>query len=110
MDSDAIGLSFIAIGIGVDDTIHFLSRYQLELRKGRSIQEACRETFAYAGRGIVMTTAILGFGFLPFLLSDYFFMRMLGSLLPLCFLVALLTDLLLVPALAHLGWLGKEPA
>lgn len=106
VDSDAISLTFIALGIGVDDTIHFLDRYRLELARTGSRPAAIERTFAFSGRGIVMTTVVLACGFTPFLLSDYFFMRMLGSLLPLCFLVALLADVLLVPALAAVGWLS----
>lgn len=106
VDSDAISLTFIALGIGVDDTIHFLDRYRLELGRSGDRVAAVERTFAFAGRGIVMTTVVLACGFLPFLLSDYFYMRMLGSLLPLCFVVALLADVLLVPALAAKGWLG----
>lgn len=104
VDSDAIALTYIALGIGVDDTIHFLVRYRIEARRHEA-HEALRRTFSFAGRGIVMTTIILSCGFLPFLLSDYFFMRMLGGLLPLCFVVALLADLLWIPALARLGWI-----
>ena len=111
VDSDCIALTFVALGIGVDDTIHFLTRLRLEAGRAE-IGEAITRTFAYAGRGIVMTTAILALGFLPLLTSDYFLMRMFGSLLPLCMVVALLADLLLVPAFARLGWLrfGAAPA
>ncbi|MGE0712687.1 MAG: RND family transporter [Planctomycetota bacterium] len=109
VDSDTIALTFLALGIGVDDTIHFLSRYRLEVARGGSTSEAIGRTFTFAGRGIVMTTVILSCGFIPFLISDYYFMRMIGSLLPLCFVVALLADLLWVPALAQLGWLRYAP-
>jgi predicted RND superfamily exporter protein len=113
VDSDAISLTFIALGIGVDDTIHFLSRFKLEAQRAGTGPEdragAIERTFAYAGRGIIMTTLILALGFLPFLTSDYFYMRMAGTLLPLCFVVALLADLLLIPALAQVGWMRFGP-
>lgn len=107
VDSDCIALTFVALGIGVDDTIHFLSRLRLESLRGEP-QDAIARTFAFAGRAIFMTTTILVAGFLPFLLSDYFLMRLFGSMLPLCMVVALLADLLLVPAMAQLGWLRFE--
>lgn len=109
VDSDAISLTFVALGIGVDDTIHFLVRLRFEQRGGGTREAAIQRTFAFAGRGIVITTLILSLGFLPFLLSDYFYMRMLGSLLPLCFVVALLADVLLIPALVQLGWIDFTP-
>ena len=55
---------------------------------------ALERTFDFAGRAIVMTTIILAAGFLPFLLTDYYSTRMLGSLLPLCLVVALVAGLL----------------
>jgi uncharacterized protein len=104
VDSDTIMVGMLAIGIGVDDTIHFLSRYRIEsLRAGPD--EALRRTFDFCGRAIVMTTVILVLGFSPFLLSDYFSTKILGSLLPLALIVALVTDLLMLPALARVGWL-----
>ena len=108
VDSDAFSLTYIALGIGVDDTIHFLVRYRQEAAQ-HPVPVALRRTFAYAGRGILMTTIILSCGFLPFLLSDYFFMRMLGGLLPLCFVVALAADLLWIPALTQIGWIRCGP-
>ena len=43
-------------------------------------------------------------GFLPFLLSDLYLMQMYGALLPVTFVVALLADVLLIPAMAQVGW------
>lgn len=104
VDSDAFILAFVALGVGVDDTIHVLVRYRAE-RASADRETAMRRTFCFAGRGVVITTAILGIGTLPFLISDFFLMRMLGSQLPLCLLIALLADILLVPAMTTLGWL-----
>ena len=109
VDSDTIMVAILAIGIGVDDTIHFLMRLRIESRRTATTEEAIRRSFWFAGRGIVITTAILVVGFLPFNLSDYFSLKILGSLLPLVLVVALLADLLLVPALARLGLLRWRP-
>ena len=103
MDSDTLIVAVMAIGIGVDDTIHFLVRYRLEAARTDSTAEAIRRTFHYAGRAIAMTTIILVVGFLPFAASDYFTVDMIGKLLPTALIVALLADLLLVPALVELG-------
>jgi len=103
VDSDAVALAVIAIGIGVDDTIHFLMRFRLESRRQEDSDEAIRRTFHYAGRGIVITSVILVAGFLPFASTEYLSLFWMGTLLPLTFVVALLADLLLVPALVKLG-------
>ena len=106
VDSDALVIGMMAIGIGVDDTIHFLVRYRTEAMRCKSRDEAVRRTFNFAGRAILITTLILSLGFLPFILSDYLSTWYFGSLLPLALVVALLADLLWVPALAQLGVFG----
>ena len=103
VDSDALALAMIAIGIGVDDTIHFLMRLKIESRRSPDIATAVERTFHFSGRGIVITTIILVAGFSPFALSEYLSLHMLGTLLPMILIVALLADLLLVPALVALG-------
>ena len=103
VDTDVIIVGITAIGIGVDDTIHFLMRYRIELSRTSDHERAIRGTYSFAGRAIVMTTVILVVGFAPCALSGFVTMRLLGTLLPLCLVVALLADLLLVPALVRLG-------
>jgi len=110
VDSDFFAVLLIALGIGVDDTIHFLARFRRESARGGDRSAAIERTYSFAGRGIVMTTVILAVAFLPFLLTDYFLLRMQGVLLPICFGVALLADLLLIPAMAQVGWLRFETA
>ena len=103
VDSDTLVIGMMAIGIGVDDTIHFLVRYRIEAERCASRELALRRTFGFAGRAIFITTVILSFGFLPLAMSDYLPLWFFGVLLPLALVVALVADLLLVPALAQLG-------
>jgi predicted RND superfamily exporter protein len=110
IDSDVMLILIIAMGIGVDDTIHFLMRYRVELDRVGWRDEAVKSTFGFAGRGILMTSVILVAGFLPCALSSYVTMVYLGTLLPLALVVALLADVLLVPALVQKGWLRLKPA
>ena len=105
-DSDILIAAVMAIGIGVDDTIHFLMRYRVEAERaapGADPAQALQRTYRFAGRAIVMTTVILCLGFLPFAISDYFTVDMLGTALPGVLLMAVLADLLLVPAMVQLG-------
>ena len=103
VDTDIVIVCVMAIGIGVDDTIHFLMRYRVESERDVPRAQAIERTFHYAGRGIVMTTVILCAGFLPFAFSDYFTINLLGTALPGVLIVALLADLLLVPAMIQTG-------
>ena len=104
VDTDVLIAAIMAVGIGVDDTIHFLMRYRIESARA-GVPEALRRTFGFAGRGIVMTTVILSVGFLPFALSDYFTVNLLGTALPGVLITALVADLLLVPAMIRVGLL-----
>jgi len=108
IDSDTLVVLMMAIGIGVDDTIHFLMRYKIESERCENPSEAIQQTFAFSGRAIVMTTVILAVGFSPMALSDYYSMSIVGSLLPFALVVAMGADLLLVPALAQVGWLKNR--
>lgn len=104
-DSDVLTLAMIALGIGVDDTVHFLTRLRIECERTDDTAEAIRRTFRFAGRPIVLTTLILGLGFAPLAAANYFSLAVFGTLLPMTLVVALVADLLLVPALVEVGWL-----
>jgi predicted RND superfamily exporter protein len=103
-DSDTIVIAMIAIGIGVDDTIHFLTRLKFESARTNDPGLALQQAFHFCGRAMVTTTVILAFGFMPFMLSDYFSVRIFGTLLPYTLIVAVLADILLVPALVKVGF------
>ncbi len=107
-DSDSLIVAMIAIGIGVDDTIHFLMRYKLASERTDDHAVAVRETFHFAGRAIVITSIILVIGFAPLALSDYHTLFIMGTLLPMTLVMALLANLFLVPALARLGLMRFE--
>ncbi|MEE8459136.1 MAG: efflux RND transporter permease subunit, partial [Phycisphaerales bacterium] len=103
VDSDMAVLVLIAIGIAVDDTIHFLARYRVERPRSESVKQAIERTFSTAGRAIVMTSLIFAAGFAPLAFSDYLTIRLMGLLLPLIMIAALVADLLLLPALITVG-------
>ena len=59
VDSDVMVVAMMALGICVGDTIHFLMRYRLESRRTRGAAQALHNTYAFAGRAIVLTTVVL---------------------------------------------------
>lgn len=91
----------IAFGIAVDDTIHFLSKFKLELNKGKSNEEAIRSTFMESGKAIMITTIILFFGFFTLIASSYPPTHYIGLLISLTLFSALAADLLLTPVLIY---------
>jgi predicted RND superfamily exporter protein len=105
VDTDTLAVLIVAIGIGVDDTIHFLMRLRFESTRQSDLALIIGNTFHYSGRAIVITSVILAMGFAPFAGADYFSVRIFGTLLPVSVAVALAADLLLVPAMVQLGWI-----
>jgi uncharacterized protein len=103
-DTDTIIVAMIAIGIGVDDTIHFLTRLKFESARTADPINALQRAFHFCGRAMMSTTLILALGFSPFAISDYFTVHMFGTLLPYTLIVAVLADILLVPALVKMGF------
>lgn len=90
----------IAFGISVDDTIHFLAKYRQELKTqrwniGGSVINALRET----GVSMIYTSIVLFFGFSVFVISDFGGTVALGVLVSITLLVAMLTNLVLLPSL-----------
>ncbi len=89
----------IAFGIAVDDTIHFLSKFKLELNKGKSVLWALRTTYVSTGKAIILTTLILSSGFLMLIFSDFRGTFIMGLLVSLSLVFAVVADLLLLPVL-----------
>ena len=89
----------IAFGIAVDDTIHFLSKYKLQLGNGLTNLYAIKRTFLSTGKAIVLTSVILCSGFLSLMLSDFKSTYLIGVYITLILIFAVITDLLLLPIL-----------
>ena len=90
----------MTIGIVVDDTVHFLSKYRRARRElCHSSEEAVRYAFQAAGRALVTTTAVLVAGFLILVLSPFIPTAQVGLLTAMIIGFALVADLLLLPAL-----------
>lgn len=89
----------VAIGIIVDDTIHFLTRYLKARREGSSPSQAIRATFRIVGPALSTTTVILTAGFLVFASSGYEPGATLGYMVALTISFALIADFLLLPPL-----------
>jgi predicted RND superfamily exporter protein len=92
----------ISFGIAVDDTIHFLSKFNLELKKGKAPLYALKRTYFSTGKAILLTSAVLCSGFLLLLLSDFLGTFYLGLMITLTLFFAIVADMLLLPIL--LNW------
>lgn len=90
----------VTLGIVVDDTIHFLSKYLRARReKNLSAEDAVRYSFHQVGTALVVTTIVLVAGFSILLFSNFKLNTDLGLLSSITIGIALLLDLILLPAL-----------
>jgi uncharacterized protein len=90
----------MTLGIVVDDTIHLLAKYIRARRElGKSPEDAVRYSFSTVGRAVIVTTVILTAGFAVLMQSSFGFNSDMGELTAITIVVALILDLLLLPAL-----------
>ena len=90
----------VAFGISVDDTIHFLAKYRQELRgNGWNIRAAVLAAVKETGVSMMYTSIVLFFGFMMFSISEFDGTRSLGLLVSVTLLVAMFTNLMLLPSL-----------
>ena len=90
----------VAFGISVDDTIHFLAKYRQELQSnGWNIRAAVLAAVKETGVSMMYTSIVLFFGFMMFAMSEFDGTRSLGLLVSVTLLVAMFTNLMLLPSL-----------
>ena len=89
----------VALGIAVDDSLHFLLRYRKELKLGLNRVEAIKTTIMNTGSALLITTSVLVSGFSVLLLSAFLPTFQFGLLSAGMIGTALLCDLTLLPAL-----------
>lgn len=87
----------IALGIAVDDTIHFVSRYRLELNRQGDSEMAVRRTIEGLGPALIRTSIVIMGGFLVLLFASLRMNVMFGLLSAFIILIALMTDLFITP-------------
>ncbi|MCB9182808.1 MAG: MMPL family transporter [Flavobacteriales bacterium] len=90
----------IAFGIAVDDAIHYLSKYRHELKlTGHTIETSVVLALREAGVSMMYTSIVLFCGFSLFVFSDFGGTQALGLLVSFTLLVAMFTNLLILPSL-----------
>ena len=113
-------IASVAIGLAVDDTIHYLVRYNREFKKDLDDKRAIRDTLRHVGRPITFTTIAICVGFSVLLFSSFKPTAIFGVMMVITSLAALVGDLILLPSLIQHTelvtlWdlvrlkLGKEP-
>jgi predicted RND superfamily exporter protein len=89
----------VCLGIAVDDTIHFVTRYQEQDEASLGRRAAIRRAFIGVGTAMIMTTVVLVIGFSAALISDSRDHRIFATMGILTISTALIGDLIFLPAL-----------
>ncbi len=95
-----------ALGIAVDDTLHFIMSFRKGLLAGRTRRQAIRYAYQRCGMAMIQTSLICGLGMLVFSLSPFAPIARFGWLMAAMLSTALLGDLIVLPAILK-GRLGR---
>lgn len=99
LDMMTITIAAISIGIGVDDAIHYLHRFNEEYRNAADIRTAVERAHQTIGRAMYFTSMIIVVGFSILAFSNFLPTVYFGLLTALAMLLALIANLTLLPAL-----------
>lgn len=102
LDPATVMIASIALGIAVDDTIHFLAHYRKRREAGVTREDAVEETLEVVGRPMVITSLVSALGFLVLCWSDFVPLFHFGLLTAVTMGTALLGDLVVLPALLQI--------
>ena len=97
----------IAIGLAVDDTVHFMHHFHRYLERTGDIEEAVSQTLQTSGRAMLVTSIVLSAGFFIFCFANMRNLIDFGLLTAITIMTALAADFVLAPALMALRYRNK---
>lgn len=101
LDAATVLIGSIAVGIGIDYSIHFISRVKTDQYKDSNLKLALQRSITSVGHAIMINAATLIAGFLILLLSRFSILAIFGSLVVLTMGISAVTALTVLPALLH---------
>jgi predicted RND superfamily exporter protein len=109
LDMFTLLIGSIAIGLAVDDTIHFMHNFRRYYINTGDAAKAIEQTFFTTGKAMVITTIVLSLGFYAYMMANMISVQNFGLLTGSVIVLALFADLLLAPALMMVvtkrGWI-----
>ena len=95
----AILTASAALGIAVDDSLHFITWFQRKVQQGGSIPDAVRYAYRRCGAAMIQTSLVCSFGLVVFVASDFSPISRFGWCMFTLLLLALVADLVVLPAI-----------
>jgi len=99
LDINSLMIGSIAIGIVVDDTVHFIYNFQKYYERTSNPYEAVRETLLGTGRALLITSLVLCTGFFILMFASLNHLVNFGFFTGITILIALAADFFLMPAI-----------
>jgi predicted RND superfamily exporter protein len=99
VDMVSILIGSIALGLVVDDTVHFIYNFRKYYHETGDVRKAVEQTFLGTGRALLTTSVVLSTGFIVFVTATMLNIQRFGILVTMTIVVALLADFVLSPAL-----------
>jgi len=99
MDAFTLLIGSIAIGLAVDDTIHFMHNFRRYYEETGDPKESVRRTLASTGQALLFTSLVLSGGFFIYMFASMTNLFYFGLLTGVTIIIAFLADVILAPAL-----------
>ena len=110
IDMFTVLMGGIALGLAVDDTVHFLHHFQRHFAQTKDVQQSITKALSSVGRAILFTTTILAGAFFIYTFATVGTLVNLGLTLVIAILTALITDIFITPALLAIFYKQKKVA
>jgi predicted RND superfamily exporter protein len=103
LDMGTAMIAAVVLGLAIDDTVHLLTQYRRRLAAGQAPAQAIRDAALHVGRAVVTTSLALALGFFVLTLSSWESVASFGFLSGIAILVALVANLVILPAVIAAG-------
>lgn len=94
-------IASVAIGVGIDYTIHFMETYRVQRALTDDLEEVTKNTFKTSGRGILTNAIAVGLGFCVLLFSRFIILRYIGALVAVVMFTSSTLAMTVIPGLLN---------
>lgn len=95
-------IASVAVGVGIDYTIHFMTAYNAERKKTDDLVEVTRNAIRVSGRGILTNAFAVGLGFLVLCFSEFLVIRYIGILAAVVMFSSSMLAIVLLPGILNI--------
>ena len=94
-------IASVAIGVGIDYTIHFMETYRAQRALTDDLEEVTKRTFKTSGKGIITNAIAVGLGFCVLLFSKFIILRYIGALVAVVMFTSSTLSMTIIPGLLN---------